>query len=67
MYFAQYCRLGVHVGVSNRTVIRAASKLLKHPHDRDATARKTRHRWYRNILREHRDARALYAVVTGSI
>lgn len=59
MHYAQYCRLAVHVGASNRTVIRAAHRLLNPVSRRAATARKARHEWLRAILREHADAQRL--------
>lgn len=58
-YYGTYRRLGVHIYASNREVIRAAQKKL-HPifhYDRDV--REQRHRFYREILSQHHQARAI--------
>jgi len=61
--FAQYCRLNVHVFQSWRDVVRAASRKIN-PKSRFArNVRAGRHKWYRAMLREHLNARQLYADV----
>ncbi len=59
--FAQYCRLNLRLTDSNRTLIRVASRKLvkKHRYARNGI-RRLRHAYYRDMLREHADARALY-------
>lgn len=57
MRYAQYCRLHVHVGASNREVVRKAHGLLHGEARRSAAMRKTRHEWLLGILAEHLAAR----------
>ena len=63
--YSLYCRLGVHVGASPRAVIRATRAKLRRPLLR--CGRDRRKFIYRAVLREHRDARALYGLATGAI
>ena len=63
--YSLYCRLGVHVGASPRMVIRATMARLRRPLLRAHRAR--RKVIYKAMLREHRDARALYGLATGAI
>lgn len=64
MMFALYCRLGVHVGASDRAVIRATRARLV-PYTR--ARQEPRKALYRAMLAEHLDARALYRMATGGI
>lgn len=57
--FGAYTRLGVHVGASNRDVIRAASRKLKKRFRFARKHRAARHKFYRQMLRHHRDHRKL--------
>jgi hypothetical protein len=51
--YGTYCRLGVHIYATPREVIKAASRRLK-PHARySQTYRKSRHKFYRDMLRYH--------------
>lgn len=67
MMFGTYCRLGVHVHASNRTLIKAIVARLKRPLLRDRAGRARRHALYRALMVEHADARALYHVATGAL
>ena len=58
--FAQYCRLNLCIMDSNRTLLRACSKKLVRDHRFGRRARLLRHRYYRSMLAEHRDAQSLY-------
>lgn len=60
MSYAQYLRLHVHVGASNRTVVRKAHRMLAKHVRRDPLHRSDRHAWLRGILQEHADAREEY-------
>jgi hypothetical protein len=57
--YGTYLRLGVTVHDSWRTVVRAAARKLTRSGLRDARSRKARHRFYREMLRHHRDAQRL--------
>jgi hypothetical protein len=57
-YSGTYMRLGVHVGASNREVIRAARTKLANP--RNPAERKDRHTFFRYMLKHHERARDLY-------
>lgn len=57
--FGTYCRLGVHVGASPLAVARALWSRLKRP----LPPRARRRKLLRAMLREHKDARALYHAV----
>jgi hypothetical protein len=63
MITAQYNRLRVSVGASNRAVIRAAYRLLGKRSRYTRAYRTQRHLWLRAILAEHRSARELYQFV----
>lgn len=66
--FAQYQRLGVHVGASSLAVIRAARARMTAKARRDPLQRRARHEFYRRMLHEHSEARALYRrVMSGSV
>jgi hypothetical protein len=59
MSYATYQRLNLHVGASNREVIKAASKKLK-PKVRYAFMhREARHQFYRDMIAHHNMARDL--------
>jgi hypothetical protein len=58
-YLGTYNRLGVHVYASPREVIRAARTKLKHQALRDREYRKSRHEFYRAMLKFHKKARKL--------
>lgn len=60
MYHGIYNRLGVHVGASALTVIRAARRKLAKKARRSRKHRTARHTFYRAMLAEHKDARDLY-------
>ena len=67
--FSQYCRLGLHVGASNRALVRAAHGMLKPTTPAAARLlRDARHAWLRSAIAMHDDARAEYvAVVSGRV
>jgi hypothetical protein len=58
--FGTYCRLNVHCMDSNVTVIRAARKALHKKARRDPALRENRKAFYRAILAEHANARAVF-------
>lgn len=60
MTYAQYCRLGVHVGASDRTVIARATRRMLKASGRTRAKREARHAWLRMILAEHHDARDIF-------
>jgi len=57
--YGTYCRLGVHVYATAREVIIAARRKLKRSARTGRKHRDARHAFYRAMLKEHRDARAL--------
>jgi hypothetical protein len=57
--YGTYLRLDVAVHDSWRIVIRAAARKLTRSALRDSRCRKARHRFYREMLRHHRDAQRL--------
>ena len=59
-YVGTYNRLNLHVGASNRDVVRAASKKLQRKVRFDRKHRKERHAFYRTMIKQHRDARKLF-------
>lgn len=63
--FGTYCRLGVHVGASQLDVLRAVRARLKRPLPLDPAGKARRKAIYKAMLREHRDALALYRAVNG--
>lgn len=63
--FAFYERLGLPVWASNREVIAAVRSRLTKACRRDPIARDERHKLYRSILKEHRDALDLYQRVAS--
>ena len=65
--YGTYCRLRVGVGASALTVLRAARRKIAKHHRRGRATRAARHEFYRAILREHADARALFARVTRGV
>jgi hypothetical protein len=58
--FGTYCRLGVNVSASDFDVMRAARRKIAVQHRRGRARRADRHRFYRQMLAYHRDARGLY-------
>lgn len=56
---ATYLRLDVTVHDAWRTVVRAAARKLKRKVLRDPKARSARHRFYREMLAQHRRAQRL--------
>lgn len=62
--YSAYCRLNVHVLASDRVVIREIRKRLMSNVLRDREARSRRHKIYKLILAEHKDAHELYFAVT---
>lgn len=58
--YGTYCRLGVHVMASTRTVLRALYRKMKPSARRGRVARDSRHTIARLILREHADARRAF-------
>jgi len=67
MLTAQYNRLRVSVGASNRTVIRAAYRMLAKHARFSRECRTERHLWLRAMLAEHRQARELYQFVMRGV
>lgn len=66
MTYAQYCRLNVHVGASNRAVVKKAHTLLAKRVKRAVSYRQMRHAWLRSVLEQHAAARKLFTqVATG--
>ena len=65
--YSTYCRLNVHVLASDITVIREVRKKLRVEVLWDRDARERRHKIYKLILAEHKDARELYLGVTRGI
>jgi predicted 2-oxoglutarate/Fe(II)-dependent dioxygenase YbiX len=60
MYYAQYCRLNVHVSAPDLLVARKALRQMIKPHSRRSRdMRQARHIWVRSILREHHDAQSI--------
>jgi hypothetical protein len=59
LWYGTYCRLNVHVGASNRAVIKAASRRIVKAARFSRKDRAARHAFYRDLLTHHRDARAL--------
>lgn len=59
--YATYLRLDIAVWDSSRTVIRAARRKLARPALRDPAMRHVRKRFYRAMLRHHRDSQRLAA------
>ena len=60
MSYAQYCRLGVGVGASEREVVRLALRMLARGSRRGRRARATRHVFVRSAIRHHSDARLVF-------
>lgn len=67
MFFAIYNRLNLHVSATPREVIRAARGTMLRPRRMERAHRISRRHFYRCMLLEHRDARELYRIATGSI
>lgn len=65
--YGTYCRLNLPVWASNREVIHAASKKLKKRSRHDRKRRDVRHKFYRNMLQYHANARELYRRVQGAL
>jgi len=59
MSYAQYCRLNVSVGATNRTVIKRASRKIKKASRFNREQRNARHAFYRAMLAQHDDAKKL--------
>ncbi len=57
--YGTYCRLNLHVFATNRDVIRALRRKLKHDALRDPTKREARKTLYREILKQHHQAQGL--------
>ena len=65
--YSTYCRLNVHVLASDITVIREVRKRLRREVLWDRSARESRHKIYKLMLAEHKDARELYFDVARGI
>lgn len=59
MYAGTYNRLHVHVSATDREVIKAARKKLKHHALHDIDYRDSRHELYRAMLKYHHDHQKL--------
>ncbi len=57
--YGTYLRLGLHVGESDRAVVRAAAARVTRSSQRDPALRDERKRFYRQMLNHHHDAQDL--------
>jgi hypothetical protein len=60
MSYAQYCRLNVSVGATNREVIKSASRKIKKKSRFNREQRAPRHAFYRAMIAQHNKAKSLF-------
>ena len=60
MHYQFYQRLNLHVGETDRTVIRATLKRIRKHHRYARNKRAERHDFIRKVLHEHHEERKLY-------
>lgn len=65
--FGIYQRLGLHVGASNRAVIRATMARFVKPLIHEPLIKARRKKIYRAMIQEHKEALALYRVAMGAM